>query len=95
MAGLWEHWEPAGAPEPIDTFTILTSNANDWMKALHDRMPVVLDPDDLTQWLDPATRGTDLQTLLRPLAYGELEAFPVSKAVGNVRNDWAELIEEQ
>ncbi len=92
MAGLWEHWAPPGA-QPLETFTILTTEANAWMRNLHDRMPVILTNDEVAQWLDPATPLSDLRALLRPLSNADLDAYPVTKAVGNVRNDWPEMLE--
>ena len=91
MAGLWEHWTaPTGAV--LQSFTILTTEANAAMRALHDRMPVILRSADVESWLDPGSKPEALRGLLRPLGDGELEAYPVSKAVGNVRNDRPELL---
>lgn len=94
MAGLWEHWQPAGADHPVETFTILTTSANHWMQALHDRMPVVLEGDEIAQWLDPGAKSAEVRHLLRPLGDGDLEAYPVSKAVGKVHNDQPQLLNE-
>lgn len=87
MAGLWEHWMPPGAPEPLQTFTILTTAANAWMQPLHERMPVILKEPDVARWLDPASKPADLQSLLASVAEEHLAAYAVTKAVGNVRND--------
>ena len=92
LAGLWEHWAPPGTSESVQTFTILTTAANRWMQRLHDRMPVVLKGDELARWLDPGAQAAELQQLLKPLGEGELDAYPVSKSVGNVRNDGEELL---
>lgn len=93
MAGLWEHWMPPDATEPLLTFTILTTEANDLMRSLHDRMPVVLQEEDLARWLDPTAKPVDLQALMRPKEEVGWEAYPVSRAVGNVRNDQEALLE--
>ena len=93
MAGLWEQWMPPGANEPLLTFTILTTAANAWMRRLHERMPVVLQGEQVRWWLDPTLRPVDLQALMRPAEDGVLAAYPVSKAVGNVRNDQEDLLE--
>lgn len=91
MAGLWECWNaPDG--KPLESFTILTTAANAWMKQLHDRMPAILRDDETTRWLDPTSESDALRALLRPLGEGELTAHPVGKAVGNVRNDRPDLI---
>ena len=92
MAGLWEHWAPLGG-QPLETFTILTTEANAWMRNLHERMPVILTRDEVGPWLDPATPLGDLRAMLRPLSDGDLDAYPVTKAVGNVRNDRAAVLE--
>lgn len=94
MAGLWEHWMPPGATEPLLTFTILTTEANRWMRRLHDRMPVVLLAEQVQPWLDPGSKAEELQALMRPLGDGNLAAYPASKAVNNVRNDALALLEE-
>ena len=94
IAGLWEHWTPPESTVPLLTFTILTTEANSWMRRLHDRMPVVLEGDEVARWLDPASNFADLEALMRPLGDADLEAYPVSKAVNNVRNDAPALLEE-
>lgn len=82
FAGLWDHWEKDG--EAITSFTILTTSPNELMGSLHDRMPVILEPDAFSDWLDPEVDGKDLLELLKPLDNGRLEAHPVDKRVGRV-----------
>lgn len=73
MAGLWEHWtSPDG--ELMQSFTILTTEANTWMRALHDRMPVILEGAEVGRWLDTGSKADDLRGMLRPLGDGQLEA---------------------
>jgi putative SOS response-associated peptidase YedK len=91
LAGLWECWT-RGDGEALDTFTIVTTDANASMRPLHDRMPVILAPEDYGAWLDGATAPDPVQALVRPCAEALLATRPVSKAVGNVRNDSPELI---
>ena len=62
------------------------------MQSLHDRMLVVLKGEELARWLDPGAQAAELQRLLKPLGEGELDAYPVSKSVGNVLNDVEELL---
>ena len=86
MAGLWEQWtSPSG--EQVPTFSILNMAANAWMQPLHERMPVILEGDALDAWLDPATQPSQLQALFRPLPLDVLTAYPVTRAMGNVRHD--------
>ena len=67
FAGLWDRWQDPEQAEPLDTFTILTTDANDLIRPLHDRMPVILDREDFDLWLDPAVEDRErLQPLLAP-----------------------------
>lgn len=92
LAGLWEHWlKPDG--EALESFTVLTTEANDDIRAIHERMPVILSSEDVGLWLTPETHPELLHQLLQPCPAGTLDCYPVGKAVGNVRNDWAELIQ--
>ncbi|MFI5425495.1 SOS response-associated peptidase [Aeromicrobium sp. UC242_57] len=94
MAGLYEFWKDREADEWIVSFTILTTSAEDALGHVHDRMPLFLPPDAFGAWLDPSPRPTDeLLDLLIPAAPGRLDAFAVSTAVNNVRNNGPELIE--
>src|ERR1700712_2300195 len=94
MAGLYEFWKDRDADEWIISYTILTTTAEDDLGHLHDRMPLFVEPDGYDAWLDPAPHPTEtLLELLIPAAPGLLEAFPVSTAVNNVRNNGPELIE--
>lgn len=95
MAGLWdcvryEKDEGEGRGEPLWTYTIITTNSNKQLNFLHDRMPVILEPgsEEMRKWLDPGKVGWDkeLQSLLKPFQ-GELEVYPVDKAVGKVGNN--------
>ena len=94
LAGLWERWiDPAGG-EPVESTTIIVTQANDVVRPIHDRMPVILSPTDYACWLDPRmTRSEPLQALLVPAAPGMLTAYPVGRRVNRVREDDAALIE--
>lgn len=90
FAGLWEGWRsPDG--DALRSFTIMTTAANATMSALHPRMPVILEPADWPAWLGEA--DGDARGLLRPAADDVLRFWPVSRAVNNVRNDSAELLD--
>lgn len=93
LAGLWEHWHRPDDGARIDTFTILTTDANALMKPLHARMPVILAPDTYAAWLDPEGDLVALNARLSPCADDVLALHPVGKAVGNVRNEGAGLID--
>lgn len=83
LAALWEHWEgetPQGL-QAVETFAILTTDANERVARIHDRMPVVLHPDDFTLWLDPAAETQELQRLLAPCPGETLSLYPVSTLV--------------
>lgn len=84
LAGLYEYWE--GVDGALQTCTIVTTAASDWMARLHDRMPVILEHDDYASWLDLSTRPEALQVLLAPGSV-ELAEHLVPKAVGNPRFD--------
>lgn len=89
MAGLWESWSsPVG---PLETCTILTCNANSMVRAIHDRMPVILEPEELGRWLDPGVEDpSTVQEILDPAPDGVLAATTVSRAVNSPRNDTPE-----
>jgi putative SOS response-associated peptidase YedK len=93
MAGLYELWHsPEG--EWIWSSTVITTAATDDLGRIHDRMPMIVRPDRWDAWLDPARTGSEeTRDLLVPAMTGAMEAFPVSKAVNNVRNNGAELLQ--
>jgi putative SOS response-associated peptidase YedK len=97
FAGLWETWRgPDRDAEPLYTCTIITTTANETMKPVHDRMPVILPPERWDQWLDPTMNDTDaLAKFLVPAPSSLLTLYPVSTAVNHVRNKGAELIVPQ
>jgi putative SOS response-associated peptidase YedK len=74
--------------------TILTTEANDLMRPLHDRMPVILDVKDFDRWLDPAVQEPKtLEPLLVPYSGGDLTAYPISTRVNSPRNQGSQCIE--
>ena len=93
FAGLWERWKDKATGEPVETYTIITTDPNDLMEPFHDRMPVILRPDDYERWLAPADPARLPIDLLRPYPDDEMAAWKVGKDVGNVRNNWPELVE--
>jgi putative SOS response-associated peptidase YedK len=92
-AGLYEYWPGRDGAEPVESYTIITTEANDMMAKLHDRMPVILAEKDHAAWLDPKNEGKGtLQALLKPYPPGEMLAYPVSTRVNNPKNDDPELL---
>ena len=95
FAGLWEAWrEEASDTDWLRSCAIVTTNANDTLAPLHDRMPVVLEERDWDRWLDPASEDVDaLARLLQPASDDLLVAYPVGTAVNSADNDGPELVE--
>jgi putative SOS response-associated peptidase YedK len=86
FAGLWEHWEGEG--ETIESFTIVTTEANAELRALHDRMPVILEKKDHALWLDSTKSGADqVQALLRPFSAEPMVLTHVETWVNSPRHD--------
>jgi putative SOS response-associated peptidase YedK len=93
FAGLWEVWRSADGTE-LPTCTIVTGEPNALVKPIHDRMPVILTPEAMRKWLDPAELPPEeLLKLLNPYPAEEMEATPVSKVVNSARTDSKECIE--
>lgn len=92
FAGLWERWRGDDKlPGPVETFTIITTDANAKTASKHDRMPVILDPRDFGAWLD--VKNERASELLRPAPDELLEVVPVSTRVNSVKNDDPGLVE--
>ncbi len=93
FAGLYESFANDDGEE-IDSYTIITTEPNDLMASFHNRMPAILHPRDEAEWLDPdVTDPAQVERLLVPYPADEMEAYPVSRKVGNTRNDGPDLIE--
>lgn len=89
LAGLWENWTNKESGESLQSMTLITTEANDFMQPIHHRMPLILQPDTANEWL--AGSNTYMQgaaTLTPPL-----QAWPLDRRVNNARNEGAELIE--
>ncbi len=87
FAGLWEAWEGAGH-STLESCTILTTAANDLVRPIHDRMPVIVAPPDYARWLDPAVQQSEaVVPLLRPYPAEEMEAYAVSPRVNSPARD--------
>jgi putative SOS response-associated peptidase YedK len=94
FAGLWDSWKDANG-KSIESCTILTTEANSLVKDIHNRMPVILSPDDYDLWLDPGiTEPVRVADLLKPFDASSMRIYPVSSTVNNVKNDSPECAEE-
>jgi len=93
MAGLYDHWKDQGG-KVITTCTIITTEANEFMKALHHRMPVIINPKDYDQWLDPAEKdASKINALMKPREPGDMDAYEVSTVVNSAGYNSAECID--
>lgn len=92
LAALWEKWKDRKAGTELLTFTVVTTDPNEVVQPLHDRMPVIIPAKDYERWLraDPDRPPIDL---LRPYDADKMTAWAVNKDVGNVKNDTPDLIE--
>ncbi|MFD4819006.1 SOS response-associated peptidase [Peribacillus butanolivorans] len=92
MAGLWESWK---SPEGITIYScsVITTTPNELMTSIHDRMPVILKPEDEKTWLDPSINDTAyLQQYLKSFDTEQMEAFEVSNDVNSPKNNSPKLI---
>jgi putative SOS response-associated peptidase YedK len=95
FAGLWDSWcnPQTKGDKPLKSFAILTTAANEMLRPLHDRMPVLLAPEHWPAWLgEIATSETELSAMLRPYLGAAMSAWAVDRRVGNVRNDGPDLL---
>ena len=93
MAGLWERWINPETGEPIETCTIITTEANALTRDIHPRMPVILAAEDYTDWLDPQNADGDrLTRLLHPYDAAAMERYAVRSVVNNPRHDVPDCI---
>jgi putative SOS response-associated peptidase YedK len=92
FAGLWDEWT-RGEHGPVRSCTIITTSANALMKPIHDRMPVILKPEDYETWLDPKPREIpDALALVKPYEGEDFEAYEVSRLVNSPKNEQPECV---
>jgi len=92
FAGLWDTWKDKASGHELLTYTILTTDPNELLETIHNRMPVIVPPKDYSRWMAPADPAHLPVDLLRPYPADEMKAWKVSRAVGNVRNNSSGLI---
>jgi putative SOS response-associated peptidase YedK len=94
MAGLYAVWRSPEAPGGrLLSCTVITTEATDDVGRIHDRMPMLVEPERFAAWLDPAlTQPDEVRSLLVPAVQGRLTSHPVSTAVNKVTNNGPELV---
>ena len=93
LAGLWDRWHDPSTREPLDSFTILTTDVVPGLKFLHHRQPVMLSKSDAETWLNRDTSSSSLQALCQSKLPYDVLVAPVSPYVNNVRNQGEECVE--
>lgn len=94
LGGLLEHWQ--GSEGGVETFTILTVDANSLVSKIHDRMPVIIRPEDYSNWIDTSfTDVIKIQAMALPYPERFMESFSVSRKVNSTQHDSPDLIEEE
>jgi len=95
FAGIWEHWMGADGSE-LESCSIIVTDANEAVRPVHERMPVILEPKDFALWLDRGHQHTaDLLPLLKPCDPQLLEVYRVSREVNNPQQEGARLIQAE
>ncbi len=88
FAGLWERWRDPESKEIVRSCTILTTTANDLLRPIHERMPVILDETDWSRWLGESTAAPDeLRALLKPYPADRMRTYRITSRVNSVKND--------
>jgi putative SOS response-associated peptidase YedK len=94
LAGIFSEWRPRqGSPHPpLDTFSIVTTEANELMEPIHNRMPVILHPRDYDRWLTDYDESKQPIDLLRPYEADDMRMTSANRLVGNVHNNGPEML---
>ncbi|HNT80842.1 MAG TPA: SOS response-associated peptidase [Bacteroidia bacterium] len=92
MAALYDTWVDKDKGQTVNSFSIITTQANDLISEVHNRMPVILNKSDELKWLSNATATDELMSLLTPFNNDALELVPVSTLVNNPRNDTEDIL---
>ena len=96
FAGIWDQWHPPGEEIVLESFSILTTSANELLAQIHDRMPVILSPDNYGLWLNKDIHNPELlQHLYLPFPANQLSMYQVSTLVNNPKNHGPECIEQK
>jgi len=93
FAGIWDHWEGQQGAVAMTSCSIIVTEANETVRPIHGRMPVIITPEDYDAWLDPMNTETHrLKHLLRPYGKDDLHTYPVSRQVNNPRVDGPQCV---
>lgn len=92
FAGLWDHWQGPDERD-LESFTIITTEANTLLAGVHDRMPVILPDDAIETWLNANTNAMELRQLLKPFSSEAMDYYEVNPVVNDVRNEGPQCIE--
>ncbi len=93
FAGLWDKWIDKQTGEEIISATIITTQSNEKINQIHNRMPLIIQNDDRDKWLNPNTGIESLLKLLQPLPSELIEFYQISQKVNNPSNNSAEIIQ--
>jgi putative SOS response-associated peptidase YedK len=93
FGGLWEKWKDKTTGQVLRTYTVLTTDPNELMEPIHNRMPLIIPPKEYERWIAPTDPAHLPVDLLRPYLAEEMKVWMVGKAVGNTRNNDASLVE--
>jgi len=93
FAGLWDRWRSRDQKTELESFSIVTTEANELTAPIHERMPVILNPRDYERWLQRDEAGRPPVDLLRPYEAGRMRVWQVGAAVGNTKNNSPALLE--
>lgn len=91
MAGLWDTWTSAEG-QPISTYTVITTRADEQLSHIHERMPLILPGERINAWLDPTLKNRQDALALLRVGQTPLESYPVSTMVNSVKNNSPECI---
>ena len=86
FAGLWEMWKDRDTGQKLRTYTVLTTDPNEIMEPIHNRMPVILAREDYERWIAPTDPAHLPVDLLKPYPAEEMKAWKIGRAVGNTQN---------
>ena len=90
IGGLWENWKDPGSGEWIRIFAVITTDANELVAEIHDRMPLILSPGDCARWLSDEP---DPRELMRPYPAEPMRIWPISTRVNKPENDDPSIVE--